>query len=177
MAPDLTVATSSLIALGQVINTHAIHGELRLRLFNPSSTTLAPGSRVLLRRGNQLLERRVQSLRPHGHWQLVTLEGCDSMSAAEALVGYEVCVYAEDLPPAGAGEIYHHELVGMTVITTGGVELGTVAEVMAVSSNDICVVRNGAREYLVPLIADVVRHLDRDRRRLIIEPLPGLLDP
>ncbi len=171
------MATASLIVLGQLINTHAIHGELRLRLFNPSSTTLAAGSRVLLRRGDQLLERTVRAVRPHGHWQLLTLEGCDSMTAAEALIGYEVCVRPQDLPPAGAGEIYHYELIGMAVMTTGGTEIGTVTEVMAVSSNDICVVRSGTREYLVPLIADVVRQLDRDGRRIVIEPLPGLLEP
>ncbi len=170
------MATASLIALGQLTTTHAIHGELRLRLFNPASTTLRAGSRVVLRRGDQLEERTVRAVRPHGQWHLLLLEGCDSMTAAEALIGCEVCVRPQDLPPAGAGEIYHYELIGMTVVTTGGVEIGSVAEVLAVSSNDICVVRGGAREYLVPLIADVVQQLDRDRRRIVIDPLPGLLE-
>ena len=99
------------------------------------------------------------------------------MSTAAELIGFEVCMRAEDLPPAGAHEIYHYELLGMTVVTTAGVEIGTVAEVLPVSSSDICVVREGAREYLIPLIADVIKQLDRDRRRLVIEPLPGLLEP
>ncbi len=177
MTPDLTVAPEHLIALGSVVTTHATRGEVRLRLFNPGSTSLAAGSRVVLRRGEERHVRSVRSVRRHGQSLLVDFAGCESMTAAAALIGFEVCVPAEDLPPAGAHEIYHHELLGMTVVTTAGVDLGTVTEVLAVSSNDICVVRDGTREYLIPLIADVVKQLDREQRRLVIEPLPGLLEP
>jgi 16S rRNA processing protein RimM len=165
-----------LIALGHVVKPHATRGELRLRLFNPASTALAAGSRVVLRRGSERYERSVRGVRRHGQSLLLTLEGCESMSAAEALIGYELCVRQADLPPVGSGEIYHYELVGMTVVTTTGVEIGTVSEVMRVPSNDVCVVRAGRREHLVPLIADVVKQLDRGQRRLVIDPLPGLLE-
>jgi 16S rRNA processing protein RimM len=38
------------------------------------------------------------------------------------------------------------------------------------------VVRDGANEHLIPLIADVVREIDVAGGRLIIDPIPGLLD-
>ena len=170
MEPD------TLIPLGQVIKTHATSGALRLRLFNPASTALAAGSRVVLRRGGEQCERSVRDVRRHGPSLLLTLEGCESMSAAEALIGYELCVRQADLPPVGTGEFYHYELIGMSVITTTGVEVGTVIEVMSVSSNDVCVVRAGRREHLIPLIADVVKQIDREQRRIVIDPLPGLLE-
>ena len=169
-------APEHLIALGHVTKTHATRGELRLRLFNPASVALAAGSRVVLRRGEEQCERSVRAVRGRGQSLLLTFEGCESMSAAEALIGYEVCVRQTDLPPAGTGEVYHYELVGMTVVTTAGVEIGTVSEVLSVPSNDVCVVRAGTREHLVPLIADVVKQLDREQRRIVIDPLPGLLE-
>lgn len=177
MTPALTAASEHLIALASVVTTHATRGELRLRLFNPTSTALATGSTVVLRRGNERQVHTVRTVRRHGVSLLVAFEGCESMSAAEALIGFEVCMRAQDLPPAGSDEIYHYELLGMTVVTTAGVEIGTVAEVMPVASSDICVVRDGQREYLIPLIADVVKQLNREQRRLVIDPLPGLLEP
>lgn len=171
------MAHEALIALGEVVNTHATHGELRVRLFNPHSTTLARGATVVLRRGTEHQERRIAALRPHKHLMLVTLEDCDSMTAAEALIGCEVCVREDELPPAGPEEVYHYELIGMTVVTTTGVAVGVVTEVIPVASSDVCVVRDGAIEHLVPLIADVVRTVDREEKRLVIDPLPGLLDP
>jgi 16S rRNA processing protein RimM len=99
------------------------------------------------------------------------------MSAAEALIGCEVCVREHELPPAGPGEVYHYQLLGMTVVTTAGMEIGVVTEVIPAGSNDVCVVQSDGREHLIPLIADVVRHVDRADKRLVIDPLPGLLDP
>lgn len=170
MTPD------TLIPLGEIVNVHATHGELRVRLFNPTCALLACGSAIVLRRGTEEQRRRITAVRPHKHLLLVRLEGCESMTAAQALIGCEVCVREADLPPTESDEVYHYQLKGMTVVTTAGEEIGIVADVLAIASNDVCVVRADAGEYLIPLIADVVTHIDREQRRLVIDPLPGLLD-
>ena len=171
------MAPEALIALGEIVNTHATHGELRVRLFNPHSTTLTCGATVILRRGTEQQARRIVGLRSHKHLVLLTLDGCDSMTAAEALIGCEVCVPENQLPPVGVDEVYYYQLLGMTVVTTAGTEVGIVTEVIPTGSNDVCVVCSEAREHLIPLIADIVRHVDRENKRLVIDPLPGLLDP
>lgn len=171
------MAPEALIALGEIVNTHATQGELRVRLFNPHSTTLARGSTVILRRGTEHHTRRIVGLRAHKHLVLLTLDGCDSMTAAEALIGCEVCIPENELPPAGPDEVYHYQLLGMTVVTTAGMEVGIVTEVIPTASNDVCVVRSAAREHLIPLIANVVRQVDHEDKRLVIDPPPGLLDP
>jgi len=167
---------AELIAVGRIVNTHGLRGEMRVQMFNPDSTAVQPETEVVLRHKGGDAPRRVRSVRPHNRVLLVILEGCDSIDQAETLVGAEVLVPKSDLPAPGPDEAYHFELEGMTVVTTGGDELGTVKEVMALGSNDICIVRNGEREYLIPMIADVVKKVDRDARRLVIEPVPGLLD-
>lgn len=170
MTPD------TLIVLGHVVGPHATRGELRLRPFNPDSTTLRVGSTIVLRHGQESEERRVTAIRRHKHYVLVMLQGCDSMNAAEALKGREVCVRETDLPDIGPDEIYHYALIGMTVTTTAGADIGIVAEVMSTPSNDICIVRGAEREYLIPLVANIVKEIDREGRRLVIDPVPGLLD-
>jgi 16S rRNA processing protein RimM len=81
-----------------------------------------------------------------------------------------------DLPAPGPDEFYHHEVVGFAVETTAGLRLGTIAETLETGLNQVWVVRDGAHEHLVPVIADVVREIDRGAGRVVIEPLPGLLD-
>lgn len=170
MAPD------KLIALGEIVNVHATHGELRVRLFNPASTILNGSADVVLRRGDDLQRRTVVATRPHKNLLLLRLEGCDSMTAAQALIGCEVCIPEADLPPTEPDEVYHYQLMGMRVVTTSGEDIGVVSEVLVTPGNDVCVVRADAGEHLIPMIADVVKHIDRERRRLVIDPLPGLLD-
>jgi 16S rRNA processing protein RimM len=166
----------TLIALGKLVNVHAMRGELRMLPFNPDTDTLRGGSRIVVRRAGEEQQRRVRSVRRHKRFVLLTIEGCDSLTAAEALVGSEVCVPERDLSPPGPGEIYHYQLIGMAVVTTTGTRIGTVADVLETPSNAVCVVRQNDKEYLVPLIADVVRAIERHDHRLVIEPLPGLLD-
>ena len=42
--------------------------------------------------------------------------------------------------------------------------------------NDVLVVRDEEREHLIPVITDVIRIVDRNARRIVIEPMPGLLE-
>jgi 16S rRNA processing protein RimM len=170
------VPPPTLIPLGKLVNVHATRGELRMLPFNPSSGTLRAGATVVLRRGATLEKRRVRALRRHKRFLLLSLEGCDSMVAAEQLVGADVCVHERQLPPVGPNEIYYYELVGMAVVTTAGRDLGQVAEVLATGGNAVCVVRTAQAEHLIPMVAAIVKVVDRAARRLIIEPLPGLLD-
>jgi 16S rRNA processing protein RimM len=107
---------------------------------------------------------------------LAALDGVTSRDAAEALVGSVVLVDIRDLPPVAEDEFYYHEVADFRVETTSGERLGEIAETFATGLNDVWVVRGGSREYLIPVIADVVRAIDRAGRRIVIEPVPGLLD-
>ncbi len=153
-----------------------MHGEVRVRLYNPTSTVLASVGMVVLRRGSELQAREVRAVRQHRGFTLVTFADCESMPAARELAGWEVCVRAEQLPAPAPNEVYHFELIGMAVVTTAGAEIGVVSDVLTTQANDICVVHAGAQEHLIPLTANVVKHVDRQRRRLVIEPLPGLIE-
>ncbi|KTT86183.1 16S rRNA processing protein RimM, partial [Mammaliicoccus sciuri] len=50
-----------------------------------------------------------------------------------------------------------------------------VIEIMETGANDVWVVK-GDKEYLIPYIEDVVKHVDVDLKTIKIEPLEGLLD-
>lgn len=163
--------------LGRLVNTHGVRGELRMLPHNPDSDTLRPGLPITLQWPDRQLAVQVRTTRPHKRFRLLQLEGYDSIEAVQPLVGAEVVVDAAALPDLGADEVYHQQLLGLTVETVGGDRLGVVESVLATGSNDVCVVRGQGREYLIPLIAAVVQELDLAGARLIIDPIPGLLDP
>jgi 16S rRNA processing protein RimM len=131
---------------------------------------------VLLERDGAWLAATIARAAPHGRGMLVALDGIRDRDAATALTGMRVLVRAADLPALAPDEFYHHELHGFAMTTTDGRALGTIAETFSTGTNDVWVVRDGAHEHLIPIIADVVREIDRARRRVVIEPMPGLLD-
>lgn len=107
----------------------------------------------------------------------LSLAGISSREEAEALRGGVVFVAEENLPPPQANEFYAYRVLGCEVITTDGRTLGRVAEVLPTGANDVLVVHDGAAEVLIPVIADVVKALDFDHGRIVVDPVPGLLGP
>jgi 16S rRNA processing protein RimM len=131
----------------------------------------------VLERAGERAARRIRSATAfRGSLILVQLDGVTDRTAAERLVGSHVLVPVADLPPPADGEFYYHEIEGFRVETVGGEPLGTVVQVFPTGTNDVLVVRGARRELLIPVIADVVRAIDRGERRILIQPLPGLLD-
>ena len=106
----------------------------------------------------------------------VTLEGLNDPDVAEALRGSSIAVDKADLPAKSPGEFYHYEAIGCEVVTTDGRRLGLIEEVLATGANDVWIVRDGEIEVLVPVIEDVVKSMDLDARRMVVEAVPGLLD-
>ena len=76
-------------------------------------------------------------------------------------------VAAADLPPLGEGKFYYFQLAGAEVMLTDGRRLGTIEDIMSTGAHDVWVVRDGEREVLVPVIADVVKAIDLGRGRVI----------
>jgi 16S rRNA processing protein RimM len=163
--------------VGAIVGAHALAGVLRVRAYQPPAPSLRAGSRILIDRGGALTDAHVRSAAPHGRGLLLlALAGVSDRTAAEALVGARLLVPAVDLPPAAPDEFYYHEITGFQVETTAGDPVGTITETFSTGLNDVWVVDAGPREHLVPVIQDVVRTIDHVARRVVIDPIPGLLD-
>jgi 16S rRNA processing protein RimM len=142
-----------------------------------SAPSLAAGRVVQIELGGTLRDARILSAGAHGRGLvLLALEDVADRSAAEALVGGRILVRAADLPPPEEDEFYYHEVAGFRVETTTGEPLGAIHETFTTGVNDVWVVQGEGREHLIPVIADVVRAIDRAHRRVVIEPMPGLLE-
>jgi len=165
-----------LIAFGRVVGAHGLRGAVRVRRDNPDSDPELV-QRLFMERDGTMAEHRVRSSARAGRGALkVELEGIETVDQAQALRGTELYVAIDDLPPAQDNEFYYYQVIGLPVETTGGRLLGCIDEIFFNGANDVWVVKNGTGEVLIPVIDDVVRRIDLEGRRVIIEAIPGLLD-
>jgi 16S rRNA processing protein RimM len=165
------------LRIGVIAGPHGLKGAVRLRPDNPDSTALMPGMRIMIEGPAGREEHRIITIAPLGHGTLrLTLADINDADASAALKGRIVMIDTADLPAAQPGEFYYFQALGCAVVTLDGRTLGTVGEIFHTGANDVMVVRDGTREILVPVIADVVRSVDLEARRVTIDPIPGLLD-
>jgi len=162
------------LTVGRILRPHGVRGEMRMEILTGYPERL-PLHRVFYL-GPQAKPYPVESVRFHQGAALIKLAGCDDRNTAETLRGLLVQIPLEDAVPLEEGEYYYFQVVGVEVFTDGGELLGRVVDVLDTGANDVYVVRGRRGEILIPAVEDVVRELDLTARRMVIVPLPGLLE-
>ena len=168
---------ADLIRLGVITGIHGVRGALRYKPDNPASDSLKGISSIVIETDSGMRRYRVRAIAQAGRGMLkIELEDVADADSAEALKGGIVMVSAADLPPTQSHEFYYFQAIGCEVMLTDGSSIGTVAEMFFNGANDVMVVRQGNREVLIPVIEDVVKSIDVNARRVVVDPIPGLLD-
>jgi 16S rRNA processing protein RimM len=116
----------------------------------------------------------VQRARLQGHFVLLKLEGLDTRAAAERWRNALVDVPAEERVPLPRGHYFWEDIIGLTVRTEDGEELGRVREILETGANDVYVVDTERGELLVPAIKDVVKRIDPEQGEMVVELLEGM---
>jgi 16S rRNA processing protein RimM len=168
------------VTMGEIVRAVGLRGEVKLLPEGDFLAEVLDSGYLRCRRGDDPPRRiQVSSLRAKGETLILKLEGVEGRDAAEAMVGEFLGFIAEDYdrpdfprPEEPHPFLYH----GLTVVTETGEEIGRVEGVKVLPANLVLEVRQEDREYLIPVIPPVVRSLDREAQRLVIHPLPGLLD-
>lgn len=163
------MADAELVVLGVLTRPHGVRGELRAHLHNPDSTLLYERDAILVRHAGDVREVPiVQSRKGPKGTVLLTLAGVEGREAADALRGAELCVRRDELPPAGEGEWYVVDLVGLEARDVNGDRLGEIVQVIPYPTIDCLEVaaEDGVRE--VPLTDDWVREVDVEGGHVVI---------
>lgn len=165
-------APESRIVLGQLGGAHGVKGWLRVNSYTqPPENILNYSPWYLDRDGEGGLWEPVEG-QQRGSIVLVRLRGCDDREQAERLKGATIRVAREQLPAAGQGEYYWHDLIGLSVEDCAGRPLGRVVNLMETGANDVLVLADarGQGEILIPYIKEqVVRAIDLDAGRMVVD--------
>ncbi len=78
--------------------------------------------------------------------------------------------------PLPEGSYYQFEIIGLNVYLENGARLGRIESIMETGSNDIYVVKEEGKEFLIPALASVVIEINLPERRMTIRPMQGLLE-
>lgn len=151
-----------------------LRGELKLVASRIGEDALAPGVSVRAQLPDHTSRSlRVRTLRLHKGRPLVAFEGVDDATAAEPLVGATLTVPRDEVALA-SDEFFDDDLVGCVLVDERGRALGEVVGVEHFPAQDVLLV--GPQRAMVPLVRALIRAVDVDARRIVVDLPPGLLD-
>ena len=169
--------------VGRVRRAHGIHGELVIEsLTDAPAAVFAAGRRLFAGTvdGDPAPDRRelvVEESRPFKGGWIVAFAGIVDRNEAERWRERYVLAPVTELEPIAEGEVYLHDLPGLSVVLDGSDELvGEVTDVYELPQGVMLDVRRAKGSVLIPFRAEVVTRLDLAARRIVIAPPDGLLE-
>ena len=167
-----------LVVIGEIARPHGLHGEMRVTsLTDHPERFEGVTDCVLWDQARDTRERcRITRARRQGTAVLLSLAGYDTVEAASALVGRLVALPEAEALPLPPGQFYPWQLEGCRVVTDDGREVGRVTRIEQSAAQDLWVVSDGARERLIPAVAEIVLEVDVAGGRVVIRPPDGLLE-
>lgn len=159
------------VPVGRIVGVHGVRGELKIESWTePRERIFDYQPWLLLTAPGREHEVRGATGGSRGKGMLAQLPGVEDRDQAVALIGAEIAVDRDLLPPVAAGEYYWADLEGLEVVDTEGAALGRVHHLFATGANDVIVVRGGEREHLVPFVmGSFVRSIDLDAGRIVVD--------
>lgn len=162
------------LVIGKLRAPHGLRGELLMEVITDFPERLHPGMQLYI--GEEHRPVRLRSRRGHARELLVGFDGFDTPESAGLFRNRLVFVSTAGLPSLPEGEYYHHELIGLNVVSDDDRQIGVVVEILDTAAHDIYVVRPAdGGELLIPAIDPVIVEIDLPANRMTIHLLPGLI--
>jgi 16S rRNA processing protein RimM len=166
-----------MVLVGRIARAHGHRGQV---IVDPATDfpdeRFAAGAVLHTMRDGQPGTVTIGAMRIHQGRPVLTVEGIDTMDAAEKLAGVELRVPASALVPLPDRTFYEHDLIGCTLVTLGGREVGTVRAVEGGGGVMRLIAGTGRDEIQVPFVHEICVTIDVAQKRIVIDPPEGLLD-
>lgn len=179
VGPDVRpdVGEDDLICVARIARPQGLRGEVIADLLTDFPDRFARLSRVYVKRADgRLLLLDLETSRPHKGRVALKFAGCDTISGAEELRDARVCVSRDQLVELPENTYYDFDLIGCEALSIEGQWLGRVEGVRNYGAAPLLVVRDGAREHLIPLVLSICVEISTERKRIVVNPPEGLLD-
>ncbi|MBQ4154259.1 MAG: 16S rRNA processing protein RimM [Clostridia bacterium] len=164
------------IESGKFVGTHGVRGTLRVQPWCDTPDFLCQFKRLYLKSGENFDQIKIKSSKVHGNVVLMDVEGITTIELAETLRGRVLFVSREDFK-LEEGAYLICDLLGCKVFDFDSEKfLGEICDVSKTGANDVWHIKNNGKEYLIPVIPDVVKEVDVMSEKVLITPLPGIFD-
>ncbi|UXP33127.1 ribosome maturation factor RimM [Reichenbachiella agarivorans] len=161
--------------LGYVIKTHGLKGEIQIFLDVDDPYDYQDLESVFVKQGNTLVPFFLEYIQVNPRKSITKFEDVNALEDAEKLVGCELHLPLDNLPPLEDGEYYFHQLVGLMLLDEGK-EIGIVDSVYEIAPQNLISLTHMGHEVMIPINDEIILSVDFDQK-LIHANLPeGLID-
>ena len=161
------------VLIGKLVNTHGLKGEVRiLSDFKYKDRVFKPGMKIYI--GKDKVCEEIVSYRHHKIFEMIMMKGYDDIDQVLKYKGEYVFVNKSDIE-LNSGEYLDEDIIGLKVIADG-IERGTVRRIEKHNKNEILVIKNNVKNYLIPYNFYIIENVDLEKKEMIVKNILGLFE-
>ena len=168
---------NNLLEIGKIVNSHGLRGEVKVVPWMDYPEDFGELSCVYIKQNNEYKKLTVSGVKFQKGNVIVKFSEYNDIN--EILQFKNSVLYADrsDLGELPEGVYYIVDLIGLKVYTESDEYVGEIADVFNAGASDIYdVKREGKKNLLLPVIDEVVKEIDIDGGKVVVNIMEGLDD-
>ena len=168
------------MSIGEIVAPQGLQGDIRIK---PSSDFperfTKPGKRWIQKANELPTEIKLikGKIIPGKSIYVLSLEGINTRSSAEKIIGWNLVVPINCRPTLSEGEFHYFDLIGLEVRNTITKTLiGHVTDLIKGGNDLLEIELVEGKKVLVPFVREIVPEIKIQEKWMLINPPPGLLE-
>jgi len=107
---------------------------------------------------------------------VIRFQDVTSIEDAEIYSGRKMFLPLAELPKLEGNRFYYHEVTGFSVVDKNHGRIGMIRGILDLPYQSLFQVMQGKHEILIPVVDEIIKHVDRENKTIFIEAPDGLID-
>ena len=161
--------------IATIVGAHGIKGAVRARYVTNTPDYYLKEKLFFLEKEGILSTLNIISINKSKNCWIIRFDEIHSRNDAEVIKGCRLLLPDDHLRPLEANEFFLHKIIGCRVEDQKGQILGKITNILETGANNVYEVSDGSSVFLVPDVPHVVLDMNVETKRMVIDPLPGLI--
>ncbi|MBR1798914.1 MAG: 16S rRNA processing protein RimM [Bacteroidales bacterium] len=161
--------------LGRITRQWGVKGQLVLFLDVDTPTDYIDLDSAFVELRGQLVPHFFHIDNINGNKAVATFEGITADNAS-SLIGHTLYLPLSMLPKLSGNKFYYHEVLGYRLIDKNHGDIGEIKDILDLGPQALFQTEMDGKEILIPIIDQIIKQVDREKRTISIEAPNGLIE-
>ncbi|NLM06395.1 MAG: 16S rRNA processing protein RimM [Tissierellia bacterium] len=159
--------------IGEIVTTHGIKGGIKIYPITSDIERFFELGKVYI--GKDKVEATVDKVSINKNMVVLSLKEYGNINDVLGFVKSFIYVDDEDRIELPEDYYFYHDLIGSRVYDEERKELGELIDIIETLANDVYVIKNKEKEFMVPAVKEFIIDVDVDNKKLVVKLIEGML--
>ncbi|MTI47685.1 ribosome maturation factor RimM [Sporosalibacterium faouarense] len=165
---------SEYLQIGKIVNTHGIRGDLKVIPLTDDTKRFEDLDTIYIENEKEVFN--IEKVWYKKNLVMIKFKGYDNVNDVLKFKNRFLLIDKKDAVELPENTFFIHDIIGLKVFTVDGEEIGLVKDVLQPGSNDVYVVKTKGKDALIPAIKDVVKEVNIQEKKIVIDPIEGMIE-